>query len=214
MYVSGRLFTYTLLMTTTRVASPWLLYLVSFFEGAALMAVELLGAKMIAPYYGTSLYVWSAVLACTLGGLALGYLAGGIFSDRYPNEKALYTIVALSALFTFLLPVTGRFIMEASMPLSLKAGITLSAFVLLTPPVFLFGTVSPLIINLLSTSAARIGKAAGTVYAVSTIGGICATFLTGFYLAPFVGLKESSWIVAGTLAVWPLLYLSLRLARK
>lgn len=200
-------------MTTDR-TSPGLLYLVSFFEGGALMAVELLGAKMIAPYYGTSLYVWSAVLACTLGGLALGYLAGGLLSNRGKGEKPLYTIVALSALLTFLLPFTGKFIMEATMNLSLKTGITLSAFVLLTPPVFLFGMVSPLIINLLSTVASRVGRAAGTVYAVSTTGGICATFLTGFYLAPFIGIKESSWLVAASLAVWPLVFFSLRLVRK
>ena len=178
------------------------------------MAVELLGAKLIAPYYGTSLYVWAAVLACTLGGLAFGYLAGGIFSNRCNNEKALYLIVALSALFTFLMPLSGKFVMEATLGLSLKAGITLSAFVLLTPPVFLFGTVSPLIINLLATNATRTGKAAGMVYAVSTVGGICATFLTGFYLAPFVGLKESAWLVAAVLAVWPLIYLSLKLVKK
>lgn len=195
-------------------SAPALLFLVSFFEGGALMAVELLGAKLIAPYYGTSLYVWAAVLACTLGGLAFGYLAGGILSNRRHNEKTLYFIVALSALFTFLMPLTGKLVMEATLGMSLKAGITLSAFVLLTPPVFLFGTVSPLIINLLSADAARIGKAAGTVYAVSTIGGICATFLTGFYLAPFVGLKESAWLVAAVLAVWPLVYLSLRLVRR
>lgn len=214
MYVSGALKLFLPLFMTTSRPAFGLLYLVSFFEGGALMAVELLGAKMIAPYYGTSLYVWAAVLACTLGGLALGYLAGGILSNKYKGEKVLYTIVALSALFTFLLPATGKFIMEATLDLSLKTGITISAFILLTPPVFLFGTVSPIIINLLSTSASRIGKAAGTVYAVSTLGGIAATFLTGFYLAPFVGLKESSWLVAATLAIWPLIFFSLRFVKK
>jgi len=191
-----------------------IIYLVSFFEGAALMAVELLGAKMIAPYYGTSLYVWSAVLACTLGGLAFGYLVGGIVSQKYPGQRTLYLIVTLSALFTFLLPITGKFIMGATMGLSLKVGITLSAFILLTPPVFLFGMVSPIIINLLSTGISTIGKASGLVYAVSTVGGICATFLTGFYLAPFVGVKQSAWLVGGCLAIWPLLYICFRLVRK
>jgi hypothetical protein len=213
MYVSRTLCFNSFVMTATR-SSPGLLYLVSFFEGGALMAVELLGAKLIAPYYGTSLYVWAAVLACTLGGLALGYLLGGILSNKYKDAGALYFIVALSALFTFLLPLTGKFIMEATLGMSLKTGITLSAFIMLTPPVFLFGTVSPLIINLLSASVSRVGKAAGTVYAVSTVGGICATFLTGFYLAPFVGIKETSWLVAGTLAIWPLLFVCIRFVKK
>lgn len=191
-----------------------ILYLVSFVEGGALMAVELLGAKMIAPYYGTSIYVWSAVLACTLGGLALGYLLGGIISQKYPGQKIVYSVVALSALVTFLLPLTGNFIMELTMTMPLKAGITLSALVILSPPVLLFGMVSPMIIELLAGSTSAVGKVAGTVYAISTVGGICATFLTGFYLAPFVGIKESAWLMGGLLAIWPLLYLCLRLTGK
>jgi len=190
------------------------LYLVSFAEGGALMAVELLGAKMIAPYYGTSLYVWSAVLACTLGGLALGYLTGGILSQKYPGQKMLYGVVAVSALVTFLLPLTGKLIMELTMSLPLKTGITISALVILTPPVLLFGMVSPMIIELLARSTTAVGKAAGTVYAISTVGGICATFLTGFYLAPFVGIKESAWLTGGLLVIWPLLYMGLRWTGK
>ena len=55
-------------------------YFLSFLEGVSVMAAELLGAKMLAPYFGSSLYVWASVLGITLGGLAMGYFAGGFFS--------------------------------------------------------------------------------------------------------------------------------------
>ncbi len=72
-------------------SSPGLkyLYLVAFIEGASVMAIELAGAKMIAPFFGTSLYVWASVLAVTLGGLAAGYFAGGWATYRYPPMKLL-----------------------------------------------------------------------------------------------------------------------------
>ena len=57
-------------------------FLLSFIEGASVMAAELLGAKMLAPYFGSSLYVWASVLAITLGGLAVGYYVGGILSYK------------------------------------------------------------------------------------------------------------------------------------
>ena len=178
------------------------------------MAVELLGAKLVAPYYGTSLYMWSAVLACTLGGLALGYLAGGSLSHKYPGEKILYLLIALAGVFTLLLPYTGDLVMGLTMFLPLKAGITVSALLLMTPPVFLFGTVSPVIIGLLSEKPERAMKVSGTVYGVSTLGGVCATFLTAFYLAPFAGLRMSSLLVAGSLLIWPLLFAARRAIRK
>lgn len=53
------------------------LYLIAFIEGGSVMAIELAGAKMIAPFFGTSLYVWASALAVTLGGLTTGYFAGG-----------------------------------------------------------------------------------------------------------------------------------------
>jgi MFS family permease len=181
------------------------LYIISFIEGAALMAIELLGAKMIAPFYGNSLYVWTAVLATTLGGLTLGYFFGGQLSARFSNRKILNIVIALSVLVVGLLPFTGTAIMNATLDLELRLGITISAFVILTPPLLLFGMVSPLIINMLSADPTKAGSFAGIVYAVSTFGGILATFFMGFYLIPFVGIKASTFGTAIALGI-PLLF--------
>src|SRR6056297_3030930 len=81
----------------------WFLFLVLFVEGGAVMAVEITGAKLVGPYYGTSLYVWSSVLALTLGGLAVGYFLGGQVSHRFPHRRALFSIMLLSALLVALM---------------------------------------------------------------------------------------------------------------
>ena len=68
-------------------------FLLSFIEGGSVMAAELLGAKMLAPYFGSSLYVWASVLAITLGGLAVGYFAGGILSYKSKNPLTLFYVL-------------------------------------------------------------------------------------------------------------------------
>ena len=62
------------------------------------MAVELMGAKLVAPFYGGSLYVWTEVLAITVVDLTLGYYAGGRLSKKRPSEKILFIILGISAL--------------------------------------------------------------------------------------------------------------------
>ena len=71
------------------------LLILAFVEGAAVMAVELLGAKMSAVYFGNSLYVWTSVLMVTISGLAIGYFIGGRLTQRFPSKKTLYIIFLL-----------------------------------------------------------------------------------------------------------------------
>lgn len=183
-----------------------LLYPVSFIEGGALMAVEIAGAKLVAPFYGNSLYVWAAVLALTLGGLATGYFFGAAVSRRYPTMKALFIIVLVAAMLVAAMPWTAAAIMEATLGLELRAGITIACLVFLFPPLACFGMVSPLIIRLASVEENTAGHVAGKVYAISTLGGILATALVAFYTIPFLGLWQTLLATAVLLAVVPLLY--------
>ncbi len=180
------------------------LLLLSFFEGGAVMAVELVGAKLIAPYYGGSLYVWAAILALTLGGLAAGYFLGGRLSLRTPRRATPLVIVALSALWVGALPVLAPMVLEATLGMGLYQGIVTSGLVLVFPPLLLFGMVSPLIVRLISRTEGRTGYAAGMVYTVSTLGGILVTFLAAFLFIPHVGLAATAYVTAALLACFPL----------
>ena len=168
------------------------------------MAAELLGAKMLAPYFGSSLYVWASVLAITLGGLAVGYYAGGILSYKSKNPLALFYVLLAAATFTVLMPFSSKIILWAVGAHSLIPSVIVSASCILFPPVFMMGMVSPLIIRAITTDVEQSGKAAGAIYAISTVGGILATFSFGFYIIPNFGLTLPSIITGIVLGIIPL----------
>lgn len=182
-----------------------LLLVVAFFEGAAVMVIELLGAKIIAPFYGTSLYVWASVLGVTLAALASGYYLGGWLSQKYKGEYPLYLVLGIGAIFTILAPRIAPSIMMATSGLGVRAGSFISVFLYLYLPIVCMGTVSPLITQLINQSKSKAGRSAGTVYAISTGGGILATFLAGFMLIPELGISATSWLIAGILIIISLL---------
>lgn len=180
----------------------WHLYLISFVEGGALMAVELIGAKLVTPHYGNSIYVWASALGFTLMGLMVGYFLGGWLSERFPKRKVLYAMVLASGGLVALMPFTAQFIVAATSGMGLKLGIMLSESVILFPPVMLLGVVSPMVIRLITQHLEEVGNSAGRIYAISTIGGVALNFLMGLYLIPFVGVRLSAWITAGTLILF------------
>lgn len=165
------------------------LLIIAFVEGATVMACELIGAKMTAPFFGTSLYSWASVLAVTLGGLAAGYYIGGVLTTRYPAMRLLFFILLVSGLFLFLMPWVAKITMAALAGFSLTTGLLVSLLIFLMPPIFLFGMVSPVIIHALVNDLENTGKTAGRVYGISTVGGVINTLLMGFWIIPVFGLK-------------------------
>lgn len=165
------------------------LLILSFIEGAVVMVAELCGAKLLAPIFGSSLYVWASVMGITLGALALGYFYGGWLSDKTKNsQKKLAQILVLAALFVLLMPVLSYYVVPRISYLPFLVGVVISTLALLFLPVFFLGTTSPLFILIQTNATTSAGKASGTVYAISTAGGILSTFLCGFYLIPTLGL--------------------------
>ncbi|MCX6257386.1 MAG: fused MFS/spermidine synthase [Bacteroidia bacterium] len=184
----------------------WYLFLVLLVEGASLMAVELMGAKLLAPFYGSSLYVWTAVLCITVLGLTLGYYSGGKLSAKYASEKILIIILCCAAMLVFALPLAATLLISITSGMGLITGICTASFLLLAPPMFCFGLVGPMVVRLMAQKMETLGNVAGTVYFTSTIGGIIATFLFGFYWIPELGLKLSSLIICITLVFLPIIY--------
>jgi predicted membrane-bound spermidine synthase len=178
-------------------------FLLSFIEGGAVMAAELLGAKMLAPYFGSSLYVWATVLAVTLGGLAIGYYLGGMLSFKSRNPLTLFYVLIAASVFTVLMPFTSKLVLWAIGLHSLIPSVICSSMCILLPPVLMMGMVSPLIIRTITVEADHSGRAAGAIYAVSTMGGILSTFLFGFYIIPNFGLTLPSIFTGAVLGIIP-----------
>lgn len=175
----------------------------SFIEGGALMACELLSAKMLAPYFGSSIFVWSAVLGVTLASLALGYYQGGTLSMHEKRDKIVLTVLIAAGLFLMFLPFTAQLVLTYAQYFSFRQGVLIAAILIILPPVTCMGMVSPLMVANLDHSIESAGKRAGLIYTISTSGGILATFTYGFYIIPKFGLIFPSVFTGFILALIP-----------
>ncbi|MBS3951564.1 MAG: fused MFS/spermidine synthase [Methylomicrobium sp.] len=166
----------------------WLFFTVTL-SGGSVMILELLGTRIIAPYYGVSLYVWSSLIAVTMIALALGYYLGGFLADRYTKFRLAH-IFMLASVAIVLIPFVSGPIMQLTNPLGIRGGAFLSALLLFTVPLTALAMVGPFVIKLATHDLQGVGRVAGSVYAVSTIGSVIATLLLGFYLLPMLGSRS------------------------
>src|SRR5256885_7749554 len=94
--------------TAGRTTQGGILILLVFVAGAASLAVELAASRLLAPYFGTSLFVWANLIGLILLYLSVGYYVGGRVADRYPFPSVLYSLTAVSSLLIALIPVVAR----------------------------------------------------------------------------------------------------------
>ena len=172
------------------------------------MAVELMGAKLVAPFYGNSLYVWTAVLTITVLGLTLGYYIGGRLAKNGASETTLFVVLQISAVLVLALPLTSSIAIGLTKGMGLIVGICVTCILLLLPPMLCFGIVGPMVVSLMSSQLETVGKTAGTVYFTSTLGGIAATFFFGLYFIPVAGLRWCATVTGLALAALPIVYIA------
>jgi len=181
------------------------LYLLAFVSGAGVMALEMLASRILAPYFGTSLLIWANLISVVLVALSLGYWLGGKLSDRYPFKSALFKIVFFAGVSASLIPfLSARLLPFASYGISsFSPGIFLaslfSVILLFAFPMTLLGMVSPFLVRLCAGELKEVGKTAGSLYAISTIGSIFGTFASVFIGIPYLGSRESIFAVAVSL---------------
>lgn len=173
--------------TPPRRGTPFL-YLTVTLSGAAVMILELLGTRIIGPFYGVSLYVWSSLIAVTLVALALGYYLGGYIADRYPGCRLEHLILG-GALATAAIPFADGPILTLTDPLGIRTGAFVSALLLFTLPLTGLAMVGPYAIKRAAHELEGVGQAVGSIYAVSTLGSVAGTLLLGFYLLPQFGTR-------------------------
>ncbi len=167
-----------------------LLRIVVFLCGAVLMALEIVGSRILAPYFGNSIFVWGSLISIVLLALTVGYYGGGRLADRWPRAVALAGLIAIPGVLIFLLPfgypAVNRSV--AATELGTRWGPLVASLVLFLLPSCFLGTVSPYAVRLQATAVARVGTTAGVLYAVSTAGSIVGTLLTAFFLIPTLGV--------------------------
>ena len=157
-------------------------------SGGAVMILELLGTRIIAPFYGASLYVWSALIAVTMIALAIGYYLGGFLADRYPKLRLAHVLM-LAALSISLIPFLSGVVLNATNSLGMRGGAFCSALLLFGLPLTALAMVGPFVIKLATETLEDVGSTVGAVYAISTVGSVIATLLLGFVLLPLFGTR-------------------------
>ena len=181
----------------------------------ASLGVEFGASRLLAPYFGTSLYVWGVLIGLILVYLSAGYVIGGRLADRYPRDDVLFQITAWAGLWIGVIPLVSYPILIASqqgfktLSVGLVAGTLLAVVLLFAVPVILLGCVSPFAIRLLVKDVETSGNTAGRVYALSTAGSILGTFLPVFYFIPTFGTRPTlegfslALVLISVAGLWP-----------
>lgn len=183
-----------------------MLSLLVFTAGACSLATEMAGARLLAPYFGTSNLVWANVIGLILLYLALGYWLGGKLADRHPNPGTLARVILLAAATIAVLPFVSRpmFSLAADAFDQVSAGAYIASFIgtmlMFAVPVTALGAVAPWAIRLAVRDVEEAGAVSGRLYALSTVGSIFGTFLPVLVLIPAIGTQRTMIAAAAVLA--------------
>lgn len=188
-----------------------MLRLIVFGCGAALMGLEMVAARVLAPYLGNSIYVWGAVISVVMIALSLGYALGGQLADRFGAARALPPVIAAAALGTVAAPIVANAVLPAIADLGPRLGSLTAAAAIYFVPSILLAMVSPLGVKLAARAdLTHLGRSAGNLYAVSTAGSIVGTIATSFWLIPLLSVEPL--VVSAGFVLLAMALLALRLA--
>lgn len=201
--------------TAGRTFQGWLIVLLVFVAGSASLAVEMAASRLLAPYFGSSLFVWANLIGLILLYLTVGYYLGGRLADRYPRPGALYGLTIVAGLLIAAIPLFSHPILLwsrdafATYSISEFYGSLVSVILLFAIPMILLGCVSPYAIRLRVEQVGKSGRISGQLYAISTAGSIVGTFLPVLVLIPRVGTARTFIAFGFTLFLFSLLGLLL-----
>lgn len=174
--------------------------LVAFLTGASVMILEIVGARLIAPFFGTSVYVWTAMIGVILSALAIGFAIGGKLADRYNSPAFISLLLFVAAGLILGMGLVQRAVLGdiAALNLDLRLSALLAAILLFGLPSLLIGMVSPHLAKIRVTSLDTTGSSIGKLEAAGAFGSIAGTFASGYFL---LGAFGSRSIVIGIVVI-------------
>ena len=185
------------------------IYVLAFFSGMCIMAVELCASRLMAPFFGTSTFVWTNIIGIIMIALSAGYVIGGKLADRKPRLDILLKLLLAACVFLLVLPFVASPIVRwlSSLMANLNSSFSfiffgsLSAITLLfSPPIVIMGMTSPFLIRLIAQSGHE-GDSAGRIFGIATIGSVVGTFLPILVFIPTWGTGKTIMFFAAVLFV-------------
>lgn len=179
------------------------IYLLAFSGGFVIMSLELLGGRILAPYFGSGIYVWGSIITIFMLSLSIGYLLGGRLSVHNPSSSRFAAIFAVAAILLLPLTVYAQELMEfiflrVEDP---RYGSLAASIVLFGLPTVILGMISPYSVRLLVDNVAESGRVAGALYFVSTLGSAIGTLMTSFYFVLWFEMNTIITLLIGCLAL-------------
>ncbi len=163
------------------------------------MTAEMSASRLIAPYFGNSLYTWTNIVGLVMTALAIGAFFGGKLADRNASKNIYFSIVFFTGIWIILIPFVSEIIFKAiikMVPGSFSTnGSFLAILILLVVPMSLLGMIVPFTMKLITKDIKNIGTVLGRVSAISTVGSIIGTFLPAFLLIPYLGTTKTFLLV-------------------
>jgi len=175
------------------------LHFTAALTGAAIMIVEILGAKMLAPYVGLSHFVWTAQIAVTLVALSCGYYVGGRLADRSQDPATLYRAILAAAGYLIVTVLICEPVAFWCLDFKLAVGSLLASTFLYFLPLALLAMTGPFLIRVIASSVAGVGSTAGRLTAVGTLGSFAGTVCIGYFMLPLLPNSVSMYLTAGLL---------------
>jgi spermidine synthase len=185
------------------------IYALSFFSGMCIMAIELCASRLVAPFFGTSSFVWTNIIGVIMIALSAGYFIGGRLADRKPRLDILLKLLLAACAFLVLLPFVVSTIVQwlSACMQNLNSSFSfiflgsLSAIALLfSPPIVILGMTSPFLIRIVAQTD-PVGASAGRIFGISTIGSVIGTFLPVLVLIPAIGTGKTIMLFSAALLV-------------
>lgn len=184
------------------------LYFTAALTGAAIMIVEILGAKMLSPYMGTSHFVWTAQIAVTLVALACGYYVGGRLADLSQSLQWLYWAILGAAIYLGFTVLVIESVAFSCLRFNLQVGSLLASAILYFVPLALLAMTGPFVVRMITASVLRVGGNMGRLTSVSTLGSLAGTMLIAYFLVPSLPNSVSMYLTSLVLVVISLGYFS------
>jgi MFS family permease len=178
-----------------------------------MMALEILGGRFIQPAFGSSIDVWAAIISVFILSLSIGYVVGGRIADRISSNAPLGWLIVAAGVIFCLMPWYGLPFMEA-LGEGIKTarwGVLLAALILFLPPSMLLGTVSPILVKLVFTNAAHVGRTTGTLYAIGSLGNVMGILVADYLLLVYFSLNANILSMGVILGALGLAHLAIRL---
>src|SRR5512140_1016569 len=173
------------------------IYFTVFISGMTTLAAELAASRLIGNVFGTSNLVWASIIGLILIYLTLGYFIGGRWADRWPEASRMYRVLAWGAFTLGIVPYIANPVLRLAakafegLDVAVLLGSFAAVLILFSVPVTLLGTISPFAIRLSVDDTRTAGVAAGTIYAISTLGSFIGTFIPVLVTIPTLGTRTT-----------------------